>query len=459
MQLAKRSDILIPPDRQRRTFDPEFIQGLSEGILSKGLLQAPVVREENGQLVLVAGETRLKAIDNLWALGGILRYNNQAIPEGMIPYATLGQLTPLQAEEAELEENLRRQNLSWQEEADAISRLHKLRSAKAQAEGRIHSVADTTTELKGRSDGSYQESIRKNIIVSKFLTNPEVAKAKDVNEAFKIIKKQEAQQQHIQLAKTVGETYNSSNHELHHTNCLQWMAACSPETFDVILTDPPYGIGADSFNDGGGRMGNNEHHYKDDYDSWKELMQAWAPLSFRVTKRQAHAYVFCDIDNFHELKRMMEAVGWYVFRTPFVCTKPNSGRVPLPFEGPRRQYETLLYAIKGKKNVTAIYPDVLTSYADDNTTHGAQKPVALYEQLLLRSVRPGDKVLDSFAGSGTIFLACESHKCLATGLEMNPEYYAMGYQRLQAIVNYVPEVTDGKDLVNELKGLMGGGNG
>lgn len=465
MQLIKRSDIIIPDDRQRKEFDPELIQTMSEGIGSKGLFQAPVMREPEdaalaaaGKKILVAGETRIKAIDNLWMLGGILRYNNQSIPEGSIPFVTLGQLTPLQAEEAELEENLRRKNLTWQEESAALAKLHSIRSRQAQAEGRMHTVADTAVEVKGRSDGSYQETIRKNLIVAKFLNNPEVAKAKDTNEAFKIIKKQEAQQQNRELAKSVGETFSSSVHQAHNVDCLSWMASCPEESFDVILTDPPYGMGADNFGDSGNnRMVNKEHHYKDDYQSWQRLMAAWAPLSFRVAKREAHAYVFCDIDNFHELKRLMEAAGWYVFRTPFICTKPGSGRVPLPFEGPRRQYETLLYAIKGHKRVTAIYPDVLASYADPNTTHGAQKPVELYEQLLLRSVRPGDKVLDSFAGSGTIFPAADRYQCAAVGLEANPEYFAMNLKRLQELQNPIKEVTDGAALVNELQGLMGAG--
>lgn len=461
MQLAKRSDIIIRPDRQRKEFDPNTVQEMSNGIQDKGLLHAPVMRTENGAIVLVAGETRIKAIDNLWMLGGQLRYNNEIIPEGYIPYVTLGELTPLQAEEAELEENIRRVPLTWQESSAAMAKLHRIRSAQAQAEGRVHTVADTAMEIKGRSEGSYQENVRKELVVSRYLDNPDVAKAKTAQEAYKIIKRQEETAKNVALSHSVGKTFTANIHEAHNTNCIDWLGACAPERFDVILTDPPYGMGADTFGDGGGgRLANNEHHYKDDIDSWRALMQLWCPLSYRVAKPQAHAYVFCDIDNFHELKAMMQAAGWYVFRTPFICTKPGSGRVPLPFEGPRRQYETLLYAIKGKKPVTAIYPDVLSSTADANMTHGAQKPVELFEQLLLRSVRPGDEVLDSFAGSGPIVPACHKYKCKAVALEMNPEYFAMILKRMQTLE--APEVVnagtaaDGHRMANELQALMGG---
>lgn len=459
-QLMKRSDVVIKSDRQRRVFDPDFMSELQQGIQNKGLLHAPVMRLEDGKIILVAGESRLRAIDDLWMLGGQLRFNNELIPEGMIPYVTLGELSPLEAEEAELEENIRRKDLTWQESSAATAKLHRIRSIKAQSENRVHTVADTAMEIKGRTGGSYQETVRKEIIVAKHIaSNPEVAKAKDVNEAYKVIKKQELQQKNVELAVEVGATYSASIHEAHNVNCLDWLSSCPEATFDVILTDPPYGMGADTFGDGGGgRLANNEHHYKDDYDGWKALMERWCPLSYRVAKPQAHAYVFCDIDNFHELKAMMKAAGWYVFRTPFICTKPNSGRVPLPEEGPRRQYETLLYAIKGHKNTTAIYPDVITTFADANTTHGAQKPVALYDNLLMRSVRPGDVVLDSFAGSGTIFPAATARKCKAVGLEMNPEYYAMCITRLRELASpTIPdaEKPDGAKLANELKALMG----
>jgi DNA modification methylase len=418
-----------------------------------------VREEEDKTLTLVAGERRMRAITDLWMLGGTFKYNDEPVPEGMIPYVTLGQLSPLEAEEAELEENLHRKDLTWQESAAAKAKLHRIRSAQAQAEGRIHTVADTAMELKGRSNGSFQENLRKDIIVSRHLDNPEVAKAKTADEAFKILKRQEIAQKNVELAKTAGKTFNSSIHQVHNTDCLSWMTASDPEQFDVILTDPPYGMGADSFGDGGGgRLANNTHQYKDDYESWKALMLQWCPLAFKVAKAQAHAYVFCDIANFHELGQMMKAAGWYVFRTPFICTKPGSGRVPLPDEGPRRQYEVLLYAIKGHKKTTAIYSDVITTTADAGLQHGAQKPVALFENLLQRSVRPGDTVLDSFAGSGTILPAAHRFQCKAVAIEMNPEYYGICLKRAQNLDAETAAIQQqGANLGSELLNMLGKG--
>lgn len=440
-------DIVILEDRQRQEKDPQAEEDLRKSIEEIGLLHAPVMREYQDSLVLVAGETRIGRMKDIWALGGEVRYDGKVLPIGRIPYVTLGELEPLAAEEAELDENLRRKDLSWQDHAAAVNRLHLLRGkqkVKAAVDAApagtvvdvnsiVHTVAETAKELTGRSDGYYQDSTRKEILVAKHLaSNPEVAKAKSVDEAFKILKRQEAQKVNAELAATVGATFNSSMHEALHGSCTTLLQESRFQSyFDVICTDPPYGMGADQFGDGAGRLSGIEHHYDDSYPAWQKLMQVWCPLSYAVCKPQAHAYVFCDIDRFHELKSMMQAAGWYVFRTPLIIYKTNSGRVPLPDRGPRRQYEIVLYAIKGEKPVTHIYPDVIPSTADENMSHGAQKPVMVYQNLLQRSIRPGDKVLDSFSGSGTIFPACHTMQCAAVGMEGAQEYYGMGLKRLQ----------------------------
>lgn len=454
MQTIKESLIIITPGRQRQEFDPTAMAELTEAIASRGLMHPIVLREADEGMVLVAGERRMRAIRDFRLLGGTLKFNGQTVPDGEYPYVTLGQLSPLEAEEAELQENMARKDLTWQENSAAMAKLHSLRSRQAQAEGRVHTVADTAMETKGRSDGGYQAQVRKDLVVAQFLHLPEVAKAKTADEAFKILKRQEETQKNIALAASVGKTFTQSIHELHNTNCLSWMRAQPEGLFDVILTDPPYGMGADSFGDAAGKLGGIEHHYKDDKETWTSLMSEWCPLAYRIAKPQAHAYVFCDLDNYHELKGMMELAGWWVTRTPFIASKPNSGRVPHPEHGPRRQWEMILYAIKGKKTTTGIYPDVITTMADANMSHGAQKPVALYLDLLKRSVRAGDTVLDSFAGSGTIFPAAHQFKVKAVGLEMNPEYYAFCLKRIQSLDgDAASAAAQGDALMNELKGM------
>lgn len=452
-QLIPRQSLIIAPNRQRQEFEAQAMEDLRASIEERGLMHPIVIRETPAGPVLVAGERRLKSIDDLWALGGTLRCDGMTIPEGQLPVVTLGQLSLLEAEEAELDENLRRKDLTWQEHAEATARLHNLRQAQAdltnvrlvaEAESRgevppkleTQSYANTAEEILGKSTGSAQDAIRKEILVAKHLGNPEVAKAKSADEAFKILKRQEEREKNIAHAAAIGTSFSASQHQLLQGDCLEFMSDPSNAArFDVILTDPPYGMGADSFGDGGnGRMANSEHHYDDSEESWLKLMSRWIPLTIAVTKPQSHLYVFCDIDKFHSLRSWLKAAGWYVFRTPLINHKQNSGRVPLPEHGPRRQYEIILYAFRGDKRVNQIYPDVISVAGDDNLTHGAQKPVALFSNLLSRSVRAGDEILDCFVGSGTIFPAANILKCRATGLELNPEYYSIAAKRLAGLI-------------------------
>lgn len=456
--------IYISSNRQRQSFDAQKEDDLRTSIETNGLLNPVTLREDGDQLVLVAGETRIRQMKDIWALGGTFTYEGKVVPEGMVPATNLGNVTELEAEEAELDENLKRADLTWQERADAEARLHRLRVAQSQSaiqaatakveaaraeaaekgesgDGFIdalaslvpkpHTVADTAQELYGRNDGGYQAQARRSLLLAEHLDNPVIAKAKTADEALKLLKKEEERKRHSDLAVSVGKTFTADAHTLLNGNCLREMVEPNmTERFDVILTDPPYGMGADSFGDGGGKLSNSEHHYDDSYESWLALMKYWAPLTMRVTKPQAHLYAFCDFDRFHELKAILESVGWDVFRTPFVIHKLNSGRVPRPEHGPRRQYELCLYAIKGGKQVTQILPDVIAAQADPNMTHGAQKPVAVFQNLLQRSVMPGDQVLDCFAGSGTLLPAAHTLKCSATLIEQEKEYFGMCLKRV-----------------------------
>ncbi len=441
------SAIVTLSDRQRIEFDSAAILELAMSIRTHGLFHAIQVRPDG--VTLVSGERRLRAItEHLTPFNQGVKYNGEVIPPGFIPVVVASSSDPLVLEEIELAENVQRKDLTWQEMAKTTARLHALRTAQANIKAaqealanpaavpttQPQTVADTAREVRGSAVGSYQEDTRKEILLAAHMDKPEVASAATLKDAFKALKRLEEGARNRALAVAVGETYRSDQHEIHNVNCLEWMAHPDRrEVFDVILTDPPYGMNAQDFGDGDGRLDGIEHHYDDSYESWAPLMAEWARLSYIVAKPEAHAYVWCDIDRFHELKSYMQTAGWYVFRTPLTNYKQNSGRVPLPDQGPRRQSEWCLYAIKGKKRTNMIASDVIVTSSDEQMSHGAQKPVALYEELLRRSVKPGDVLLDSFGGTGPLIPAAHTYKCKAVVLEQNPIYYGLCAARLQAV--------------------------
>lgn len=434
--------IQIAANRQRKEFNYEAIAELAGSISENGLLQPIIVRKSaQGDFHLVAGERRLRALDYLWtAFGETLRCGESTYKQYQVPCISLGDLDEVAAFEAELEENIRRVDLSWQERSQATARLAEFRTKQAAIQGR---QAPTAKELSKEvypdisSTDTAQNYVRKELIVSKYLGDEEVSKAKNIDEAIKVIKRKEESQRVTKLAETVGRTFNSNSHQVIHGNCIEEMEklVAGGAKFDAILTDPPYGINAQDFGDSagvGGAVGG--HFYSDDPSSWRALMEPACKLLFAVAATQAHAYLFCDISMFPELASFMALAGWKVFRTPLIFVNPSGTRAPWPQHGPQRKWQMILYAIKGDKNVRRLAPDVITCPPDSNLGHPAQKPVGLLADLLGRSCIPGDSVLDPFAGSGSTIVACHNLKLKCTAIEVDQAAYGIAVKRVAGLI-------------------------
>lgn len=63
--------------------------------------------------------------------------------------------------------------------------------------------------------------------------------------------------------------------------------------------------------------------------------------------------------------------------------------------------------------------------------HPTQKPVKLYEWLLMNYAKEGDKILDTHLGSGSIAIACHNLGFDLTGYEIDQEYFSAAVKRYQ----------------------------
>lgn len=424
MKLIPFDKLYIPEYRMRREFDPARLQDLADSIKSKGLMHPLVVVEENGKFRLVAGERRSKAITILTNARVNFMCNNELIPAGHYPITLLSDLDPISILEAEFEENVIRADLTWQEHTLATAALATLRQQQAAQSGEQFTVRSVASEIVGHeAQGSEITKVSNAVVVAQHLSDPEVAKAKSQKEALKIIQKKadiahrEVLAQTFDMAKTPHTALLGSSLDL--------AKELPSSTFDVILTDPPYGIDADQF----GSMADVTHQYQDSFEYALGCYKMVAQEGFRVCKQQAHAYVFLDPRYFDRISLEFTLAGWEVWPVPLIWNKTN-GMLPRPEHGPRRTYEAVLYAIKGGKKVTKVMSDVLTIPLLSEKEHGAQKPVGLYVDLLSRSTAPGDKVIDFFSGSGTIFPACNKLRLVATGIEVSQTYYNLGVTRI-----------------------------
>lgn len=433
--LIPLSSIVIPPNRQRRVFSPEALQDLAVSISEStyGLLHPIVIRREDDKAILVAGERRFRAIQSIYSFGGTIRHANQEVPRELVPVVDLSDLDPIDASEAELEENIRREDLTVVEKAQAIALLVDLRKRQAEAKGLATPLTlDIAREVYDKDiPGGGQTIIKNQLMIARHADDPEVRKATSINEAVKVIKRKDLAERRAREAAIIGETFTSSLHTLLNQDCVEWLRQCPDGCFEVILSDPPYGIGADDFGDSGKSDLPSTHNYDDSLEAWYNLVAEVVPELYRVATPDSHLYLFCDIDRFHALKDLLEHEGWRVHRTPLIWSNVEGFRVPWQGQGPQRTYELILFAVKGKKKVNFVGKDVLTfARGKGRFGHPAQKPVSLLEELLRRSAAPGDRVLDPFAGTASTVEAANNLHLACTALESDPVYYAMALERI-----------------------------
>lgn len=423
MQTKPTSDITVK-ERLRKKIISVDVDVLAKEIAEKGLFHAILL--DNDHSSLIAGEHRLKAITQLHEEGTPVIYNGELIPSGHIPYTVIGDLSDLQIREAELTENDVRVQLSWAERSAAIAALHELREEQAILSGEKHTKSDTSEEVYGNK--FHAGDVTHDLLIAKHLDDEDVAKAGSRKDAVKVIKKKLQKEHREKLAETYKDNPTSSQHELINDDMMKVLPKLPDNTFELIISDPPYGIGADTFKN----QNAVKHSYKDDADYADTIIRCIATEGFRVCKAKAHLYMFHDVRRFPTIVEMFKEAGWYVWPWPLIWYKgTTNGLLPRPDHGPRRSYEAILYAIKGDKTTQVVASDVLYVQHDRSVERGAHKPVDLYKDLIRRSCLPGSRVLDPTAGTAPILTAATQTNTIATAIEIEKAAFGQAMERLR----------------------------
>jgi site-specific DNA-methyltransferase (adenine-specific) len=441
MPIIPLDTIHLKPGRIRTEFDGEAIHRLANVILEDGLLHAPTVDKEGN---LLAGERRLRAITLLSKQGLGFMWANKRIEPGECPVEVFHSTEELILLRAELRENTERSDITWKEKVAATERLLRLQGIEREIRGEpalpermmIRELATELGKEKKKSVPSYvtnktHEITRDNLLAA-WLDDPEVSAAKTANEAYKIVEAKLVEAKRKALSREFKTAAPVMRHTLIHGDANIELAKLSKNTFDVIITDPPYGVNIDGY---ASLQGGVDHHYDDSPQVLEELLHTFSTEFFRVTKPEAHLYMFCDYTWFEIIRAKLYPL-WYVWPRPLIWHRSDStGMLPRPQHGPRRNYECILYAIKGDKRVQFVGNDVISLPSDKGLTEttAARKPVDLYVELLRRSVVPGNQILDSCAGSGPVFDAAERLECIATGIELNEALVGVCSERLRNI--------------------------
>lgn len=422
--------------RQRKEIKPEHIQALKRSIMSpKGLMHPIVLSGTPTSPILVAGECRLRAITELHQDGLVPTHQKQPIPYNSIPFVMVSELTEADIAEAELEENILRAPLTWQEEVRAKTLIHKLRQTTNPRQSQ-RETANEITSITGGNPINERRVMQQILLVHDHLEKPQIATAKNLSTAYKTVVDEAERSFKAGLIRTKIVT---SPHQILLGDCRHLMASLPSGEIDAIICDPPYGIDAH-------KMKKDELHlYHDSPEYALELAEFILTEGFRVLKPKGALFLFCDIDHYTILREAAKRQCYSTWRTPLVWQKGMDGHAPWGRNGFIRTYELILYAVKGQKELNVPGgPDIISvaRTARNERVHAAEKPVKLLEKLLSLCTLQGDRVLDPCAGSGPILDAATNLRLRATAMELDPNYHREALARASEGAQYETVDTD-----------------
>lgn len=414
--------------RQRSAMDKAKLNELKEKIASQGLLHPPVFWYDvkSDTWILTAGERRYRAIQNLHVEKRTFKHDGAEVPLGMIPVTRVDEMIDEVGRfEAELDENVVREDLTWQDRARAYADLHAMRKQSSPAQ----TSTDTGQELVNRgaetNTNRARQVVADAVILAQHLDNDKIANARNAAEAIGLVYKQEEEKLMAALVKRrLAKAPEAGDIKLRNDDCLKVLDGLDSDMVDLILVDPPYGLGASA----GGFSQRTVHHH--DYEDTKENAQAIAKAiiieGFRIAKSRANLFMFCDIDLFYWLRETAANMGWSPFRRPLIWQKSESeGLAPWGGSGPRITTEFIFFCTKGQRGLNASPIDLFNvpRVARKERIHAAEKPVELLKKLIQCSTLPGDFVLDPCCGSGSAMVATKELKRQGLGIEKDLDYY------------------------------------
>ena len=213
-------------------------------------------------------------------------------------------------------------------------------------------------------------------------------------------------------------------------DCLEIMKRFPNESVDLVLTDPPYGVGSNDKKNG----------YEDRFYNVENL----SSLLFNKLKANNRCLVFSAQKTFVNVLTEFEKKGFKFCQT-LIWHFPNlAGGAKKVFDFTSTYEQILLFhkgkpscinKLKNRRNIDVlVFTKPQSNYKFDKRYHIHQKPIALIEHLLLFLSVENDLVLDPFLGSGTTAVVCEKLNRRWIGIEINSKYCEIAKKRILEIL-------------------------
>lgn len=388
---------IVVEDRQRE--DLGDIQEQAKSMREFGQLQPIVVEEGDGVYYLRAGGRRLTA-------AALLGWSE-------IDALVRGQMTELEAQLIELEENIRRKQLEWQEEVKAVEKIHRLKMS----EDKTWS-ADKTAAFIGKSRRTVFNALELSKAVE---TIPDVAAADKPLAAMNRLKrhKQMEQRKEDVALRRIQEdrgTKSTLAWHVHNGDCVPYMKDMADGCMDMILTDPPWAVNYDELLIG-------EQKSFDDSDKVLPTVRDAVKETFRLLRDQRFCIMYWPSNEtavraellkelgapagttLHGLGRwFLTNAGYKVWPRPLIWYKANKnfGSMNDPSKQVNSQYEMMFLAFKGDARFfKRPAGDVFEGESPGKERlHPNEKNLEVSEILIDCCTVHGENVFDPFCGGG-----------------------------------------------------------
>lgn len=381
------SDIIIRADRVRRELKPEKIEALAESISRIGLIHFPVVTRE---MELVSGENRLTAMKLLgWDMTRVTWSDSLDEDENL---------------SIELEENVKRTDLTWQETCDGVRRYHELQRRR-EPEWNL----EQTAAGLGLSVGTVSEYIA--IAREVQAGNERVIAAPKLSTAKGIVKRtteRKLADESALLRIIEGDIEEAGiptpTTPILNTDFTEWVEDYSGLPFNLIHCDFPYGIDADKFNQSAGaELGT----YRDDFDTYARLIETLKANREKLLGESGHIIFWFSMAHYDYTLRSLREHFW-VDRYPLIWHKSdNKGTLPDPQRGPRRVYEVAFLCSFGDRKIISPVSNVFSGPTLRTAGHMSEKSTDMLQHFFRMVVDEHTRLLDPTCGSGSALRAAD----------------------------------------------------
>lgn len=396
--------------RQRREL--KDVQVLAESIRSLGLIHPIIITREG---LLVAGETRLAAVKHLgWT---------------DIPVQYADTLDEVELHLIELEENIKRTDLTWVEKTKAIETYHQMKARQNPA----HTTEDTAVALN-----ITPQSVNQHLVVAaEIAKDPKLAEIENFSAARNLVarKNERAGASALREALTLptitipeaGEApvvpvVPRRFADLRNEDFLEWMKQPQEEPFNFIHCDFPYGVST------GDKKGQSAAKtlgtYDDGEDVYFTLLDSMLFYQDNFIAPSAHMLFWFSMNYYEETKARLERAGWTVNPMPLIWGKSdNTGIIPDPNRGPRQIYETALLCSRGDRKIVRPVAN-LAWFPTTKEYHTSEKSLSMLQHFFRMLVDESTIMLDPTCGSGMAVKAAESAGArFSLGLERDLDFY------------------------------------